>query len=150
MRGGHTRSTRSCAVSAEGKVPCPQKAIGGEGKSPQDTTNGEQRLDPHLGSPIHHVAHIPSYMPLIPLAPAATCFPSCRAALRIRWDQTWDNTNEVVFAAGSSCKEMRSQSFQAEGNKMLLNSGQAGEERRDRAETRLMQLLCPKVWIYSA
>lgn len=41
---------------------------------------------------------------------------ACRAALKIRWDQTWDKTNEVVFTAGSSCKEMRSQLFQLEGN----------------------------------
>lgn len=83
-------------------------------------------------------------MPLIPLAPAATHSPCLQSCIK---DQTQDNTNEVVLAAGSSCKETRSQSFQPEGNKMLANSGQAGKERRDMAETWLMQFLCPQFWI---
>lgn len=82
MLGGHISSTRSCAKSAEGKAPCPQKAMGGEGSLPCDTSSGEQRLDPHLGSPITHLGHIPTHMPLIPLAPAATCSPCLQSCIK--------------------------------------------------------------------
>lgn len=71
---------QSSAVSTEGKAPCPQKAVGGEGSRLCDTSSGEQRLDPHLDSPIRDLGHIPTHMPLIPLAPAAThtpCLQSC-------------------------------------------------------------------------
>lgn len=106
-------------------------------------------LAPFLGSSIAQLDHGPSCLPLILLAPAATHSPcQRRPALRIRWDQMQDNTNEVAFASDSSCKEMRSQSSQPEGNEMQLNSSQAGEERRDMTEIGLTRLFCPQVWIY--
>lgn len=134
--------------STEGEGPCSQKSMGGEGKWLTRCKEWNTEAGPVSGSPQrlagpHHVPHAfhpPCSGSDAPLASST--------ALRIRWDQTRDNTNEVAFAADSSCKERRSQSSQLEGNKMLLNSGQAGEERRGTAETGLMQLLCPQVWIY--
>jgi len=103
---------------------------------PHTRQGAESSLDAISASPTSQLGHGPSRMPLIALAPTTTRSP-CRQrpALRIRWDQTQDNTNEVTFAADSSCKEMRSQSSQPEGSEMLINSGQA--ERKGGVRLRL-------------
>lgn len=79
MLGGHIGSTRSCVqYLLKAKLPAlfPQKAVGGEGSAPCHTSSGEQRLNPHLGSPI------PTHMPLIPLAPAATRSPGLQSCIK--------------------------------------------------------------------
>lgn len=130
------------------KVPALRNPGGGR-REVAHTMQGVERRgwttfrQPHrLAGPRHvpHAFHPPCSGSDAPLAGST--------ALRIRRDQTRDNTNEVAFAADSSCKERRSQSSQLEGNEMQLNSGQAGEEKRGTAETGLMQLLRPQVWIY--